>query len=42
MKPRKDDESIANSIGTLVFAIIILAISIEWEIVSQKLGGLFK
>ena len=39
---KEDNEWIANIMGTIIFAIIILSISIEWDIVFKKFGGLFK
>ena len=39
---KNENEMIANVIGTVIFAVIILSISIEWDIVFKKIGGLFK
>ena len=39
---KNENEMIANVIGTIIFAIIILVISIDWDIVLKKFGGLFE
>jgi|ETNmetMinimDraft_30_1059905.scaffolds.fasta_scaffold353227_1 hypothetical protein len=41
-REKNENEMIANIIGTIIFAVIILVISIEWDIVFKKFGGLFK
>tara|TARA_R110002020_G_scaffold315336_1_gene530486 strand:- start:586 stop:729 length:144 start_codon:yes stop_codon:yes gene_type:complete len=41
-REKNENEMIANVIGTIIFAIIVLVISIEWDIVFKKIGGLFE
>ena len=41
-REKNENEMIANVIGTIIFAIIVLVISIEWDIIFKKIGGLFE
>ena len=41
-RKKNENEMIANVIGTIIFAVLVLVISIEWDVVYKKIGGLFE